>query len=235
MAPWLRERGHDVTAVDLPGRHGAADADQLQDFSITDYVAAVVAAIRDMPAAPAVIGHSMGGLLALRASLEEAVAGVALVSSVPPTGLSAPAMEMAMGDPLLFGEVAGILGGDECGSPEVLRRALFSDAVGNDEALSYLARFQSESRQAVMALHGLQAFNPLAHWGLPILVLGGAEDRLISPAHVHWTATLLGRRAEIIPGIGHAVMLEPAWIDVAERIEGWLAETFTGTSARAHG
>ncbi len=235
MAPWLREHGHDVTAVGLPGRRGAPDADQLQDFSIADYVDAVAAAIAAQPTPPVVIGHSMGGLLALRASLEETVAGVALLSSVPPTGLSAPAMEMAMGDPLFFGEVAGILGGEEIGSPEVLRRALFSDAIGDDEALSYLARFQSESRQAVMALHGLQAFNPLAHWGLPMLIMGGAEDRMISPAHVHWTATLLGRRAEIIPGIGHAVMLEPAWIDVAERIEGWLAETFTGTSARAHG
>ena len=228
MVPWLRERGHRVSTVDLPGRRGGADAARLQDFTLTDYVDAVARVMADLAEPPVVVGHSMG-------ALREPVAGLVLLSSVPPTGLSAPAVEMALGDPELFGEVAAILAGEGGGSPEVLRRALFADTVAPAEAMGYLARFQSESRQAVLALHGVQAFNPLAYWWTPLLILGGAEDRLIGPAHVHWTATLLGRRAEILPGLGHAVMLEPGWIRVAERIHDWVGDTFSAGAERAHG
>ncbi len=236
MAPWFRERGHVVVAIDLPGRRGGDDYRRLQDFTLADYVDAVAAAVRSMPLPPVIVGHSMGGLLAMRAALGETVAGLVLMSSVPPTGLSPAALEMAMNDPQVFQQVTRILdAGDGQGDPEVLRRALFSDAIDPDLAGTYLARCQNESQLAVMAMHGPQLFNPLAYWGLPMLILGGEGDRLIGPAHVYWMAALLGRPADIIPGIGHAMMLEPAWRDAAERIDGWLAENFAHRGARAHG
>lgn len=58
----------------------------------------------------------------------------------------------------------------------------------------------------------------------PMLVLGGTDDGTITVAEVRATAAAYGTDAVFFPQTGHNMMLEPAWRDVAERIEGWLGE-----------
>ena len=60
---------------------------------------------------------------------------------------------------------------------------------------------------------------PLA---LTALVLGGAEDAFFPPAAIESTARMRGAKAEIFPGMAHAMMLEPDWQRVADRIIDWL-------------
>ncbi|MBN1137273.1 MAG: alpha/beta hydrolase, partial [Anaerolineae bacterium] len=58
----------------------------------------------------------------------------------------------------------------------------------------------------------------------PLLVLGAADDRLISPSEVEATAQAYGVRAEFFPNMAHDMMLEDGWQMVADRILGWLDE-----------
>jgi pimeloyl-ACP methyl ester carboxylesterase len=58
--------------------------------------------------------------------------------------------------------------------------------------------------------------------GLRALVLGAAGDRLVSREAVEATARSFGTRAEILPGLGHAMMLDCGWEAAARRILGWL-------------
>jgi non-heme chloroperoxidase len=58
----------------------------------------------------------------------------------------------------------------------------------------------------------------------PMLILGAEHDALIPPDQVHMTAATYGRRAEIIPGVGHGMMLERDWEKVALRVAAWLDE-----------
>ena len=56
----------------------------------------------------------------------------------------------------------------------------------------------------------------------PLLVLGAECDGCFTMKEVHATARAYRTEAEIFPGMGHDMMLEPGWREVAERIEGWL-------------
>lgn len=57
----------------------------------------------------------------------------------------------------------------------------------------------------------------------PILVLGGANDVLITDADVRATASAYGTQAVFFPNIAHSMMLEPGWQAVADEIDTWLA------------
>jgi alpha-beta hydrolase superfamily lysophospholipase len=55
-----------------------------------------------------------------------------------------------------------------------------------------------------------------------MLVLGAEQDGLVTRAEVRATARAFRTEAEFFPGMGHNMMLEPGWADVAERIHAWL-------------
>ena len=56
----------------------------------------------------------------------------------------------------------------------------------------------------------------------PLLVLGAERDVMVTPQQVGLCAQAYGARAEIFPGMGHAMMLDVGWQKVADRIIGWL-------------
>ena len=58
----------------------------------------------------------------------------------------------------------------------------------------------------------------------PLLVLGAARDKMISPREIEATARAYNTQAEIIPDVAHNSMLELRWQSVAERILAWLNE-----------
>jgi hypothetical protein len=49
-------------------------------------------------------------------------------------------------------------------------------------------------------------------------------DGTVTNAEVRATAHAYGTTAELFPRMGHNMMVEPGWRDVAERIRGWLAD-----------
>ena len=220
--PWFCDRGYNVHAVDLPGRRGRPDYDRLQSFNVSDYLDALLTTIDAMPEPPVVVGHSMGGFLAWRAAELRKLAGIVLMAPVPPTGLAAPAMQLMLTSPALYMNVAQIHAGGGA-SIETLHETLFAPAVPRALVAAYLPKFQSESQLAVAGLYAGHIPNILALWGTPIEVFGAAEDRLIPPAHAHWTASLTGRSAHIYEDMGHGMMLEAGWkavaADIANRLE----------------
>ena len=81
---------------------------------------------------------------------------------------------------------------------------------------------QPESQRAIwdMAL-----FNLPQRWLMhvpPLMVLGAEFDVLIPPSFVEATARFYGVHAEVLPGMGHGLMLEPGWERVASHIADWI-------------
>ena len=60
-----------------------------------------------------------------------------------------------------------------------------------------------------------------------MLVLGAEQDGVFTVDEVQATARAYQTEAEIFPGIGHDMMLEPGWQAVAEHIASWLNSTLT--------
>jgi hypothetical protein len=55
----------------------------------------------------------------------------------------------------------------------------------------------------------------------PMLVLGAEHDGFVSTGDVRATARAYRTEPEFF-SMGHNMMLEPGWVDVAGRIHGWL-------------
>lgn len=222
---YFGDRGFSCHAINLPGRKGMDDYPKLHDYGIDDFVNATAEVVDALPRPPVLIGHSMGGFIAQRLAMERDLAGVVLMSTVPPTGLAALTMTLAMSQPMLAWEISRVESfGESLESLETLHQSIFNSHVPKVVSDRLLPWFQMESRRAVMDLHTVFMPPMLGLRSTPVLVLGAEHDNLIPPAFVHGTAAFLGTQAHIFDGMGHAVMLEDDWEEAADTIADWLRE-----------
>jgi pimeloyl-ACP methyl ester carboxylesterase len=95
--------------------------------------------------------------------------------------------------------------------------------MSEDKVRTYSSRLQDESYRAYLDMLGLSLPRP-EQVRAPILVMGAADDSLISPGEVEATARAYQTQAEVLPGMAHDMMLEAGWQAVADRILIWLNE-----------
>jgi pimeloyl-ACP methyl ester carboxylesterase len=221
FAARLAAAGHAVFAPGF-GRGTPSAPAGIADFA--EDARAALAAIRR----PAVlVGHSLGGLVAQRMLPEVAVMGCALLAPVPPEGLAWANWRLAMADPPLWRAVARMT---EPAGPAseagLLRRALFSDALPDALAARHLARMGGESRAALLEAQAPQPIPPA--WGLakPCVVYGARRDRLIPADAVVRTAAWHAAPFALIEGMAHLMMLDAGREELADRLTGWLEESF---------
>jgi alpha-beta hydrolase superfamily lysophospholipase len=60
---------------------------------------------------------------------------------------------------------------------------------------------------------------------VPVLVMGAERDGFFTAAEMRRTAAAYQTQAEIVPGMGHDLMLDQDWPQVADRIDTWVRET----------
>jgi pimeloyl-ACP methyl ester carboxylesterase len=221
---------------DLPG-HGHSEALPRDHLSL-DHAADALAAVIDAHAEGdlVLVGHSFGGAVAIRylAVHEEAarrrVRGVVLVSTPlmhvaravagrwPWAGIEARILAGMMERVVQSGLTDRVLGRD-VGTPEVSRLSYRLVRVGfGDRPLPSHVRFMRDVIASVpqevradtfRTMNGYDAGPDLDRIAVPSLVVGGARDRLISPADSVAIASRLRRgRHLLLPGAGHAVFIE---------------------------
>ncbi|WP_029006851.1 alpha/beta hydrolase [Azospirillum halopraeferens] len=224
--PWFAERGWEAHAVSLRGHGGSDGHDGLRWHGVSDYVEDVLATIDRLSEPPVLIGHSMGGLVIQRALLRRSAPAAVLMASTPPHGLMEASLGFALRDPYAFQQMGVLMA---CGSrhvdPEGIRRAMFSDRMPHAEAERYEPLLQEESQRVLFETMGWNPFPAIYDRTIPSLVIGAERDILIPPDHVTSTARLFGTDPVIMPGRGHAMMLEPGWDEVAGLIHDWLERT----------
>jgi pimeloyl-ACP methyl ester carboxylesterase len=221
--PYFAQRGYAAHALSLRGHGGSAGWDTLATTSVDDYETDVKRIAQQIGAPLAVIGHSMGGMVVQRCLHKLKATAAVLMASVPPEGLLGSSMLMAARDPALFGEINLIQHAHPSfATLQGVRRAVFSDHIADEEIGKHLARMQPESQRAVFDLSWPQQFFIGRAKDVPVLVLGGEKDAFFPPGAIESTARVYGVKAEIFPGMAHAMMLEPEWQSVADRIIDWL-------------
>ena len=220
--PYFAEAGYTSHALSLSGHAGSRHKRLLDTCSIDDYVADVAEVVAALPEPPVLIGHSMGGMV-VQKYLERATApGAALLCSVPPQGLMGSMFGLLLTKPHLLADLNRVLNGEDV-ELDSLREALFHQPMDDATLLRYYRLCQPESHRAIWDMTLFHLPQPALMHRPPMLILGAEHDRLIPPWQVTMTATTYGERADIVPDIGHGLMLEPGWQDVAVRLERWLA------------
>jgi non-heme chloroperoxidase len=148
--------------------------------------------------------------------------GAAFLASAPPSGMATSTLRLMTQTPALFMKLNMYQHG-HCDSDFMeLRALLFSEDAPDDALEATITRCQTESQRAVM---DMAMINPLAFREMhpvPALVLGAADDKLIAPSDVVATAQRLNVSAEILPRMGHMMMMDTRWEQTATRLLTWL-------------
>ncbi|NJO55327.1 MAG: alpha/beta hydrolase [Rhodospirillales bacterium] len=219
----LCQAGLSAHALSLRGHGESEGRDGLMFARLRDYVADVEDVIGQLPAPPVLIGHSLGGLVVQKTLHRQPIPAAVLMASSPPHGMIPSLFGMAFTNPGLFRELAMV----QTFGPMVInglsvRRALFSDDTPDEVVLRYMHRFQPESTLVILDLIGLDLPPSTPCLDLPVLVLGSEDDMFVFPGGLHATADTYRTKAEIFPGMAHAMMLDHQWQRVADRMLAWL-------------
>jgi pimeloyl-ACP methyl ester carboxylesterase len=221
---YFASQGYSSYALSLRG-HGASEGrERLRWTSIADFVADVASVAAQLPTPPAVIGHSMGGLVIQKYLETHPAPAAVLLASVPPAGALATTLRIARRHPLeLVKANVQMSMYPIVGTVQLTREAFFSTNMPVNKVQGYFDKLQDEAYRAFLDMVALNLARP-QRVKTPLLVLGGARDTIFHPYEVEATARAYHTQAVIFPDMAHDMMLEAGWQAVADRIIAWLKE-----------
>ncbi len=222
--PWFAGNGYAAYALSLRG-HGASHGHEtLFVAGLDEYAADVEHVAAGLPAAPVLIGHSMGAAIVERLLATRPVRAAALLSPVPPAGLLPMAARLAAERPDHLFQLAQFDPARLTGRVlDALRPFYFSDDVAPEILAEATAHLCVESPRVLLDL------SLRLHWQLPerrsapLFVLGAEGDRIATADDVRATARHHGVDATVVPGLAHMLMLERKWETPASALLRWLA------------
>jgi pimeloyl-ACP methyl ester carboxylesterase len=214
-------RGWEGHALNLQNHHWSRTADPTE-LSFETYTEDVVAALERLGPSTVVIGHGMGGLLALKAAERMPIAGLILISSELPRDLRLAARSHELRDvPDVYGK--SVLGWATL--PEKLQRDdrdLTMDDVLRVQHLLGQKPHESGAARRQM-LQGVSV-DRRSLGDTPKLVIGGGLDRIVPAESSEQLATWLGAEYEPFGAHSHygLVLGENSHQQVAESIRVFL-------------
>lgn len=219
---FFADRGFRAVAMSWRGHGGSPASQPLATCSIADYLDDVCTVCDDVGGQPVPIGHSTGGFIVQKFLESRSAPAAVLMASTPPQGVLRTSMRVWRRHPWVamrantFGQSHEVFN-----TPRLAREMLFCAQTPEDIVEGCAVRVEPDSLRAVF-IDQIRRL-PKPH-GITtrVLVLGAEDDGLISNAAVHATARAYRTEAELFPDMGHMMMLEPGWSDVAERISDWL-------------
>lgn len=203
-----------VVAPDLPG-HGQSESwAAAEPPTIAGYSDAVAAVSAQLGIERAVlVGHSLGGAVALAAALQrpEKVAGLVLVNSAAALPVSPELLALLERTLPAQDAAAGPVWTDRL--PGELAELLFSPATSKDLRERWQAVLLSASRQTVLGdfllCGSFDVRSRLGELNLPTLLVGGTDDLLVPPHALRATADkIAGARLQLVPDTAHLTHLE---------------------------
>jgi pimeloyl-ACP methyl ester carboxylesterase len=226
--PELAKRGHNCFAVSLTG-HGGSEG-KLKGRSVKDHVEDVYSVVARFDTPPILVGHSMGGYVVQQyAAFGHPATGVALVAPVPPAGAWGATWRVARAHPgklikaILTADVGAVVE-----KPGHAYQWLFAPTFPRAEADRYVDQWERASYRTFIGM--LFQHPDVSRIHVPVILVGGDQDALFTVAEWEKAADDLGTKLQVIEGGGHQLMLEPAWIQLADIIERF-AKAFEGPGA----
>jgi acylglycerol lipase len=226
----LAEAGFAVFAPDHRG-HGrsARSAKRMADLESVDRVMDDLARCRSLARERLsgvpwfLMGHSMGGMLALLFALRHPEAWNGLVLSAPGVKIPAYVSPLLIRVSAVVARLLPLLPAQDLDytkvsrDPEVVRKYV-------SDPLVYTGKMRA--RTGYEQLRGIREVNAgLERLNLPLLLLHGSEDAIVEPAAsqlVCERASSPDKTLKIFPGLYHEILNEPERQEVMDLILDWL-------------
>lgn len=245
--PYFASLGHDCYAVSLLGQ-GASDTplESGPGGTIQSHARDVAHFISQRCARPPVlVGHSFGGLIVQYYLSQVSVdgvtsncgwgepyprlAGAVLACSVPPTGNTAVVKRFLMSKPVASIKVTLSLAAKMFAtSVSLCRETFFSPSMPEKEVVQYQNLMKESSKVPLFDLRSLNSSLPVpspVKNSPPVLVVGAENDFILDKQGIEETASFLGTKEVMVPGIAHDVMLDMGWRDAADVLKSWMHTT----------
>jgi alpha-beta hydrolase superfamily lysophospholipase len=222
VAALANAAGIEVVSFDQRGFGGSGGRrGDVEDFdTFIDDVAERLDALRDLPRPVVLLGHSMGGLIALCCVLDRPVRPDALVLSGPALGATVPApLRLAARVVPRFLprlRVPMPIRSDQLSTDPVVAAAFDADPLVVRRASARLgAGLLARMAWAGRHLHRLE---------VPTLVVHGGDDTVVPAASSAPLASVAGVTRIVYPGLRHEVLNEPDHPAVVADIVRWVAD-----------
>jgi pimeloyl-ACP methyl ester carboxylesterase len=218
----ISKQGFDVFAMSLRGHGNSAGHEHLRMTRVRDFVDDIEQVADSLPAAPVIVGHSMGGFLTQKLMERRRLAGAVLLASMPPSGVVSFVGKLIRTDPVgalqanLTLKLKPVVS-----TPDRVKRLFFSEIVSDEDVDLYASQLGNEAFFAYLDMLFGDLCTPAA--GTPVLVLGAANDAIFPVDTQKSIAAAYGTQAVIFP-MAHDMMLEPGWEHVADTIAEWVRE-----------
>jgi alpha-beta hydrolase superfamily lysophospholipase len=226
-ASFLASEGYIVFCNDHQG-HGLSEGTRgyIRSFSTyaQDLTGFMTDKADDYPGLPVfLLGHSIGGTIAIDYCLEhqDKVKGLILSAPALQQGESIKAWQVAL--TRILAVIAPRAGVDRLDSSTISKDRKVVDAYRNDELVhtgKLSARLCSE------ILRTMQTLPPQASAiNLPVLIMHGADDRLVAPGgsqKAYDAIASTDKTLKIFPGLFHEIMNEPEKQMVYQEMARWL-------------
>jgi len=214
-------RGWEGHALNLRNHHWSQSADPAE-LSFELFVDDVAAVMRRLGPGVVVVGHGMGGLLALKAAERQPLAGLVLLASEVPGELRPPAHQHELREiPELFGK--SLIGWETL--PERLQRDHRDLTIADILRIQHLmGQKPHESGRARRAMRrGIRIDRALLE-GVPRLVIGAGLDRQVPVEFAERLAEWLEAPYEPFGAHSHygLVLGEESYQQVADAIRAFL-------------
>lgn len=222
---YFARHGFHAVAPSFRGHGGSEGFERLDSAGINDYVNDLSTVIDGLDGPlPILVGHSMGALVAQRYMERAPVAAAVLMAPVPPHGLMPSTLRMLVSDPMLYLQFGMMqFFGPDSMDTEVAQRAVFSKSAAEQDLSGYAERVQRESQRALWDMNVHARGRPaLCRADCPMHVIAGGEDALFSESETRAVAHVWDASWETVPGLAHALMIEPGWQRAADAVIGWL-------------
>ncbi len=219
----LASRGFDVVATDHRGhgRSGGRRGHVDRWSQYLDDVEDQMAEIRGLGLPTVMLGHSLGGLMALSYCVEGRP-GPDLLA------VSAPALGYALDSPQRLLYLAGpVLASLASAAPVRVNRDL-SLLSADPEVVSKAAADPLWNREVTVSL-GWQLMRAMARTrarldrlDVPVLCVHGSDDRLVPASASEILASAAGAERRVYEGLRHEVFNEPAGMAVLAEVIDWI-------------
>jgi acylglycerol lipase len=237
VASLLTSLGFDVVALDHQG-HGESEGDRAHIGEFKDYVSDVLQLVRTVCPAPEgvprfLLGHSMGGLIALHTAHASQALWSGLILSGPGLVFD-PAVDTpvnrflarALASLLPKLEVQTLNTATLCTDPVVVRQ------YERDPLVYHGALRVRMGNETIKAVEEVRTW--AGELTLPLLIVHGEKDVLCNPAGSTWLVGAIGsadKTLKVYPGLYHEIFMEAQGPSIVREVAEWMGQHLGGAAA----